>query len=320
MTTSTDTSTVQNGGTPNGEQAAPGEGNANVDALLDDLNGGQAAASDDAADDLLLAGWNSARGGDKPKFDVKDPNEGSDDGEGGQANGSAGAPAQQQAQPDPLADLRATIDQRFATLEKGVTSANGLAGHLKQQLGQLAKGKQLTAADLPRITEEFGTEYAEALVEDLNKAGLGGASVSEAALNELVTARTTEIERKFEQKLVLTRHPDALDYFAQDPKNPGKHYAAFAGWISTLPQERQAEIGEAWDSDVVSRYLSDFKTAREAASKQQQRQQSRVARAVVPTGGASGAIVDPAEDPLTMGWNRAKGVNKGARAAVAGGR
>ncbi len=271
---------------------------ASVDALMDNLNGDN--STDSAADDLLMAGYQAAKGDSAAVDELEDKD-------------SSGAAV---AAPEPNADelFRKEMHDRFAVLEKSTASANGLAGHLKQQLTKLSQGKTITKESLKRVSEEFGEEFAEAFAADLQDVGLGGGqALSDDRVDELLQSRLGEVkedlERKFEFKLVTKTHKDAPDYFAG-----GQHNAAFVGWVQTLPPERQQEIGSSWDSDTVTSYLDEFKAQRDKAATQAARQKSRVERAVTPTTGAAAAAVQPLEDPLMAGWNKAKGLNRsGAR-------
>lgn len=273
-----------------------------VDAMLDDLNGANNDNSTSAADDLLMAGYQAAKGDVSAISDFEDKQP------------SETEPAA--AAPEPTADelFRREMQDRFAVLEKSTASANGLAGHLKQQLNKLSQGKAITKESLKRVSQEFGEEFAEAFAADLQDVGLGGSqALSDDKVYELVQSRlgeaTADLERKFEFKLVTKTHKDAAEYFAG-----GQHNAAFAGWVQTLPAERQQEIGNSWDSNTVTSYLDEFKALRDKAVNQAARQKSRVERAVSPTSGAAAAAAQPLEDPLMAGWNKAKGLNRpGAR-------
>jgi hypothetical protein len=262
----------------------------------------EASATEDAADALLMAGYQAAKGGEPAKVEpeVKETPEPTE--------------AKAEPEPDPQEQFRKELDARFATLEKSAASANGLAGYVKQQLAKVAQGKTITKESLKRVSEEFGEEFAEAFAADLNAAGLGGGSaISDEKVNELVQSQlgeaTEALERKFEFKLVTKTHKDAPDYFAG-----GKHNDAFKAWVSTLPEERQQEIATSWDSETVTSYLDEFKAQRDKAATQAARQKSRVERAVVPTSGAAAATTQPLEDPLEAGWKRVKGPQaRGAR-------
>lgn len=269
-----------------------------VDSLVNNLNGDNDSA-ESAADELLMAGYQAARGDGNAIAELEDKD-------------SSGA----DAEPEPSeADLfRKEMQDRFAVLEKSTASANGLAGHLKQQLTKMSQGKPITKESLKRVSEEFGEEFAEAFAADLQEAGLGGGqALSDDRVDELVQSRlgevTESLERKFEFRLVTKAHKDALNYFAGGQQN-----AAFVGWVQTLSAERQQEISASWDSDTVTGYLDEFKAQRDKAVTQAARQKSRVERAVSPTTGAAAAAAQPLEDPLVAGWNKAKGLNRpGAR-------
>jgi hypothetical protein len=298
---------------------APGAGLEAIGIEIEDESAGAAAdgpTEDDAADDAaMLAGFKAASGDDTALATLADKAPAADAGEV--------PPTETPDKPEPrivfaglteaqLAEKLATID----SLQKGTETLAGRMGNLQQML-TANKGKTLTASTLKRITAEFGEEFAEAFAADLNESGFGGGSqaVDTGAWDAKLDQRATELERKFEFKAVRLAHKDAPEYFAG-----GKHNAAFVGWIQTLPEERQQVIATAWDSDTVCGFLDDFKAQRDKAAAQAARQTSRVARAVVPTSGSGAGVTQPAEDPMELGWNRARGNRPRVSAQRAGGR
>lgn len=308
-----------NGGSAGGEQAG---GDTGLDALVNDLNGdGEEQTQDEKeAEAALLAGYQSAQtGGNAQDTGATGKKSGSDTGDEDDTTTGATVDDDQLQKPAPNADeeFRRGIDARFQTLEKSAASANGLAGYLKQQLASMGKGKTITKEHLPRVRQEFGDEYADAIAADLTAAGLGGAQISDAQINTMVSDRVGAVKETLEREMhferVLEVHDDASDYFRDAKGVAGPQYGAFVAWIGTLPQARQEEIGNTWKSRIVSKYLTEFKQARDKAASAANRQKSRLNNSVVPTGGAAGGGSVPAEDPLVAGWNRAKGTQATAR-------
>jgi hypothetical protein len=214
------------------------------------------------------------------------------------------------------------LAERFAELEslkKGTSTIAGHIGNIQQRLSGQGR-KTLTPDDLKKVREEYGDEFAVALAEDLNAAGLGGATgPTQAEIDQIVSARmeqrTNELERKFEKRLVLRTHRDADEHFSSIGEDGsvvhGPKALEFRAWLATQPKDRQELVASSWDSDVMIAALSDFKASKTppatpaptpapAAART-----SRVARAVAPQG--AGAATPPSEDPFEAGYKAAKG-------------
>jgi hypothetical protein len=211
-------------------------------------------------------------------------------------------------------ELKAQL-ARLDALEKSTSSTAGHLGHLKQLVQQAGKGKTITAESLKKVSEEFGAEYAQALAEDLNAAGIGGgASVDEETLSrivgEQVSAQRESMTKEVEQRLVRARHADAADYF-----QGGKHNADFAAFIGTLPAPRQAELADTWDSGVINQALDEFKTHKAKVATDQTKQTRRMERGVTPTAARGATVSQPSVDPIEAGWNNVRGRSRGAMGA-----
>jgi hypothetical protein len=240
-------------------------------------------------------------------------------GEGGQPTPGASQPNAQPTEGDDpevpglgmkASEVKAQFAQ-IAAMNKARASANGHIGNLKQQLASAGKAKTITKEMLPKVREEFGDEYAEALAADLTAAGAGvGGGVDDARLEEIVgerlAAQRDELSQQFERRLVAQRHPDSAHYFAG-----GKHNAEFVAFIKTLPAERQQELNGTWDSVVINAALDEFKDARKKAASQQGQQQRRIERGVMPTASRGGASAPPVVDPIEAGWNNVRGRGRG---------
>jgi hypothetical protein len=233
-------------------------------------------------------------------------------------------------------EVRAQLAE-LTSLRKAVASTNGHIGHLKQLVSSAGQGKKVTADALKRVSEEFGSEFATALAEDLSTAGFGGGATVDATLiqqmvQEQVERGMQERTRQFEKKTVLRAHPDADEHFATpklDDKgepvlengNPvwvsGPKHADFMRFVGSLPADRQKELQEnGWDSSVVNRALDEFKAHVKKAANQQATQTARVNRAVAPTTGSGRRAEQPSEDPMMQGWKNVRGTGP-ARTASA---
>lgn len=278
--------------------------------------------------DAMAAGWKSARGDSRhPTSDeAKQPgDDGSDD---------ATQQRQQTTDDDPevpglgmkASEVKAQL-ARLASVEKSVASAHGSLGHLKSQLTKTG-GKEITKEAFAKVGEDYGEDFAEAIVEGLKAAGVGaGVAASPEAINAAVTEQVNalreDMTRTYERKLVLSKHADADDHFAQPVMengkvkmdangqpvmNRGKHNAEFLKFVGQLPADRQQELATTWDSAVISRALDEFKATKEKVAKQQTTQRNRLHQGALPTGSRGGPVVAPAIDPMKAGWNRAKGI------------
>lgn len=296
-----------------------------TESLLTDQEGDEAVDSADV-EAAMLQGFARATGA-KPEdksttTDDTDPSKATADKQGTETPGDKGATTTQQQQTADLDDpevpglgmkasqVKAQL-ARLDALEKSASSTAGHLGHLKQLVQQAGKGKPITAESLKKVSEEFGAEYAQALAEDLNAAGIGGgAAVDEETLSRIVTERVSaereSLTQDFEKKLVRQRHPDAADYFAG-----GKHNAEFGAFIGTLPKERQEELANTWDSGVINTALDEFKAHKQKVANEQTKQQRRIERGVTPTASRGSPATQPVADPIEAGWNNVRGRGRG---------
>ncbi len=284
--------------------------------ITDQVLGGDGAVGDQA-DDNMLAGYESAHGSESGA-EIPEP-EAKAEGEAADTPAPAASPA-----PAPVKIGRWTEDEiaeRFGHIDSLKKAADTLSGHIGDLRNRLAgsKPRQFTIEDVPKVRSEFGDEFAQAFVEDLNKLGLGGpAVIPQDAIQSLMRDQLAQaeqaIERKLEYKAVLRRHRDAPDYFIQQDAEGkpviGKHAMEFRAWVSSLPQERQQEIATSWDRDVMATALTEFKEhqkkAAAPAAPQAATRQNRLLRAVAPQG--SGGAQRPAEpDPFEAGYKAARG-------------
>ncbi len=310
--TTTDPSTLESG-----------ELGANIEVVgTESLLTGQEGDADldpTEVEDAMLAGFNRASG---KKPETNDEPEVRADKKPVANNGDDGRQPDDQQRTNPADDpdmpgmgmkasqLKASL-ARLDALEKSTASTAGHLGHLKQLVQQAGKGKAITKESLTKVREEFGDDYAEALAADLTAAGIGGgASVDDETLGRIVSERVAAerdtLSQTFEKKLVRQRHSDAADYF-----QGGKHNAEFLGFVGTLPKERQEELANTWDSEVINPVLDQFKAHKAKVANDQTKQTRRMERSVTPTASRGSPVAQPSEDPIVAGWNNVRGRGRG---------
>ncbi len=298
--------------------------------LTEHVFGSGAEGGDDShEDDAMMAGYEQVTTGEFKE--VKATDDANDTQAGGDAAPKPTSSPTPSPAPAPVKVGRWTedeIEQHFGTLsavKKTTDSLAGVVGSLKQRLEKAGTPRQFTKEDFPTIQGEYGDEFTNAFVADMNKAGLGGqvAGISQDEVNRLVgetvAAQSQEIEQRIEYKAVKRRHPDADEYFtrrdAEGKPVVGAKAVKFLEWIATLPQPRQQEICASWDRDTVSGAIAEFKkagappaaapAATPAPAPASQSRQERLKKAVTPPSSGSG-IGAPVEDAFESGYKAAK--------------
>lgn len=301
-------------------QAATG-----IEDFLGDSGQVEQSAAEQAEDDDLAAGYASVNGSD----DTDTGNTGAET----TASEETPAPeATPEPTPAPVAKIgRWTEDEiaaRFAELEGLKSGQAKVAGHIGDLRNRLQgqQARKITKDDLKKVASEFGDEYADALVEDLNAIGFGGnVGPTQAEIDRLINERAQEIagaqvtslEQKLSKREVLRAHKDADDHFVTVDREGkpvvGKHAEAFRGWVAKLPPERQQEIATSWDADVMTAALTEFKQSQKAptatpaptAAPVAAARANRVARAVAPRG--NGNATPPQGDAFEDSYWAARG-------------
>lgn len=286
----------------------------------------QSAADAQAEDDDLAAGYASVNG----TSDDSDPGNTGETDDIAAEETPATPVATPAPTPAPVKIGRWTEDDiaaRFAKLDSLETGQAKVAGHIGDLRNRLQgqQARKITKDDLKKVASEFGDEYADALVDDLNAIGFGGnAGPSQAELDRLINERAQEIagqqvtslEQKLNKREVLRVHKDADEHFVTVDREGkpivGKHAEAFRGWVGKLPPERQQDIATSWDPDVMTQALTEFKQSQTAptatpaptAAPAAAARANRVARAVAPRG--NGSAAPPQGDPFMDGYNAAR--------------
>lgn len=227
----------------------------------------------------------------------------------------ASAPAQQQEQPAPkyvqiteedferlksgasLAEkLKDTADRSFGT-------AFGKIGGIERELQTLRQGAKRVTIDHKTIETLRGEipELADALEQINGLAAVAAApAVDETKLEELVQARVSPLEQKFETRIVLLQHPD-MEAIKKSPD--------FHAYVQALPAEESQVLLNTWDSTVISGHLTKFKQ-QQAQRKQPQNQpgddtarRSRMQAAVTPRGNGAQAPAPSELDEFNAGFS-----------------
>lgn len=292
------------------------------------------AIDDAASDENIESGYQTALGNRSTPT-----NDGDATGAAAAAGGGSASGDRQQQQPRTAVEparlgkfTEKDIEDRFTSLEglrKTAETLAGTLGNLQQRIQ--AKPRVLSIADLPKVVDNFGEDFAQAMVDDLNAVGFGGPAggVSQEEINSLVSQQMAQqgealeqrVEQKIEYKAVKRRHPDADDYFVRpgpDGKpQAGKNCEPFFKWIGSLPANEQEQIKSSWDRDVVSSFLDRFKklgggtdtTHQQQVRSLSERRASRLKAAEAPR--TSGATSRPVTtDPVEEGYWAAKGGRK----------
>lgn len=181
----------------------------------------------------------------------------------------------------------------LAQVRKALDTQNGTYGNklaqLQQSISEIGHSAEFSPEDFEDLGKNFDMpELTEAIVKGLNKkfkaaAKASDPSMSQSEIDRIVFERIkpfedriVETERRAETKALNRAHPDWADVAkSQD----------FARWAKeTLAPQDLQDLNSTWDSDLVSRRLSEFKTHREKQTKAEKATQNRLEAAVVHRG------------------------------------
>lgn len=181
----------------------------------------------------------------------------------------------------------------LAQVRKALETTNGTYGNklaqLQKSIADMGQGSEFSKDDFEELGASFDMpELTDALVKGLNKkfraaAKASNPEMSQSEIDRLVAEkiqpfenRIVEAERKYEVKALSREHPDWKDV-SQSPE--------FGEWArSTLDQNALQELDSTWDSELISRRLSEFKAHRGKQSNAEKSTKSRLEAAVVHRG------------------------------------
>ena len=189
-------------------------------------------------------------------------------------------------------------------------SAFGRIGILEQTIKELKASR--TAA--PKITKETfkalsayleDDEMADALAKDFGDVQFGSTEQSapfdmeivNQAINEAMDKRLYDAQRQNEIKLLTVAHPDWRSINNSDE---------FEAWKKSLPAEQQTLLNSTWESEVLAKAMTDYKswTAKKQAA--QQNKQKRL-EDNIQVGGGIAARNRAADDEFNQGLKRVLG-------------
>jgi len=205
---------------------------------------------------------------------------------------------------DAIVEKANKVDELNERLRQVSDKAFGSIGNITQQLNFLKQAQAQPKADISKdafkaLTEYYGDDsLAEALANDLRDIGLIQTAAQpgftqddfEAALQ----AKTENLERTMNMKLLAMRHPDWEDT---------KDTPEFQGWAATLPESDQELLYNTWDAVVLSKAFDGFKSWSTKKSQVEAKKKARLEGAILPTGGRSGAEASE-EDYFNQGINK----------------
>lgn len=163
----------------------------------------------------------------------------------------------------------------------------GKIGELNAKLAEIKAAAsapvklKFDAASFKKITENFDSDFAQNLADDLNSAfGIADEPNMRGQAELLDANLISQLEDKFEKKmqtnLLKMAHKDYQQVYQSED---------FAIWKQTLPEVDQDEIESSWNAEYLSEKLTEFKTWRDVKTSKQASGSQRLKNAVQPQGG-----------------------------------
>lgn len=271
------------------------------------------APAPDLEEAAMIAAISEARGNESPTS-PDDRQEQESQSEQTQADEQHAEP---QAEAEPKAVLAGmTEDQIKALLAKAgevdelksqVRNVFGRFGELNSRIQQLQKPEPATSApQAAQLNKELARQYHEAILDgDMEKAdelllsmqSRGNSQVSGADANAAFEEKLTQQEKKFEARILKSRHRDYHELTQTDD---------FKKWGATLPPDEWHNLNESWDALYIADKYDEFKAWRSAqenksvqADQQRQQRTKRLENAVTPSNSAPvGAPVVTEEEAM----------------------
>ena len=230
-------------------------------------------------------------------FDADTPTETPEMNEQPTAETPVTEPRYAQITEDEYADLRqraSRVEELQAEQVKLRDTAFGKIGGIERRVQELASGGAgLSEADIAPFVEDF-PELASVLGK---LRGPGSVNIDDAVAAKM-QPMVSDLERKFEQRLLKREHPD-WQQVTQAPE--------FGVWASSKPTEYQQQLADSWDADFIASALSEFKQAKPKSSTPSTPSRKDVLQAAIQprgTGSAQAAGTSP-EDDFEAGFNSA---------------
>lgn len=210
-----------------------------------------------------------------------------------------------QAQQDAMTEVAALKEQIKALSDAGgskdeVRRLYGEIGNITRTLKQMQAeprqapvSQELTAAmaEAERVASEY-PELAQPLVKALK-----------ALESARVVAPAPDIQEQINTAVTKQRQQDAIEALSEEHPDwrTVRGTPEFRTWLTNKPTDYQQRLANTWNPAVVSRAISEFKGAQQAAKTNA----DRLARAVKPTGTAQrpAPSVLPDEQGFIDGYN-----------------
>lgn len=233
------------------------------------------------ADELAsaMAGYNKTRGEEPPvESVVAEPSTEQE------SQAPADAPTAIEEHPS-VTDLA----EELKALKAKVASSSGEPDAIRKLHGEIGNInrtlKQMQTADAPdsdelsaalKQAEEAAAEYPELAgpqvkVLKLLQASIANKTAERPDLSATISQAVIERKRQDDIEALADEHPDYRDVYAS---------SEFQTWLSSKPAAYQEKLNSTWNPAIASRGLTEFKEARKA----QERKQNRLAAAVAPQG------------------------------------
>lgn len=197
------------------------------------------------------------------------------------------------------------VDAVKSALDERLGKVFGKFGAVNDELNQLKQrpsGIKLSAEKFARLSNDYGTELAEALASDLNEAlSAGGNQLDPAMLSDLLDKRLAD--KKDPAEVV-----DILSLEHEDWKEI-KDSQDFAEWKKTLPERHQQLIetsnNPSYASAVLTRYKASKPVKQDIEEKPKSNPKKRLESAVNPQGVPAVSSTKSALDEMMDGYNSA---------------
>ena len=184
------------------------------------------------------------------------------------------------------------VDSLKATLEKSLGTAFGKLGGIERTLNEKLSGRvgNVTLEDVPESLRAELPEIADALVEVVNKAAARGPKQPQAEDDGLTFDE--RVARAVETRALTKAHPDWQQ--VRDTQE-------FQAHVMAMPEQERSTFLNAWDAEIVSKVISDFKAKRAKPSPPAAGRRNRIEAAATPSGTGGHSAGADTDDPFLAG-------------------